>query len=157
MVAETAIADARVARAEAERQLREGIRPVIFTTMAQLEATKERLQYKKDLFNFAVAGIAGSDKSSLVNAFRGLRNNSPGAVPTSIAETTAIITRYPEPSPRSPFVWYDVPGEGTLSIPDWRYFIDQGLSRYVFDCIVVLFDNCFTETDVTILRNCAAC
>lgn len=49
----------------------------------------------------------------------------------------------------------DVPEEGTLSIPDWRYFIDQGL--YVFDCIVVLFDNRFTETDVTILRNCAAC
>ena len=60
-----------------ERQLREGIRPMILPTMAQVEATKEHLQYK-GLFHFAVAGIAGSDKSSVVNAFRGLRNNSPG-------------------------------------------------------------------------------
>ena len=69
----SAVVEARAA----ERQLREGIRPMILPTMAQVEATKERLQYK-GLFHFAVVGIAGSDKSSVVNAFRGLRNNSPG-------------------------------------------------------------------------------
>ncbi|EPS98976.1 hypothetical protein FOMPIDRAFT_1103069, partial [Fomitopsis schrenkii] len=153
--AERRAADARTARDEAERKLREGIRPVILPTIAQLEATKERLQYKAGLFHFAVAGIAGSGKSSLINAFRGLRNSSKGAAPTGVAETTAATTRYPDPDPKNPFVWYDVPGAGTLSIPDWQYFTDQGL--YIFDCIVVLFDNRFTETDVAILRNCAAC
>lgn len=151
--AEKAAADARAAREEAEKNLREGIRPIVIPTQAQFRATKLRLQYKKDLFHFAVAGIAGSGKSSLINAFRGLRNKDRGAAPTGIVETTSIIARYPDSDPANPFVWYDVPGAGTLSIPDWQYFTDQGL--YIFDCIVVLFDNRFTATDVAILRNCA--
>ena len=52
-----------------------------------------------------------------------------------------------------PFAWYDVPGSGTLSISDWQYFTDQGI--YIFDAIIVLFDNRFTAMDVAILRNCA--
>lgn len=150
--AETAAADARAAREEAEKNLREGIRPIVIPTQAQFRATKLRLQYKKNLFHFAVAGIAGGGKSSLINAFRGLRNKDRGAAPTGIVETTSIIARYPDADPANPFVWYDVPGAGTLSIPDWQYFTDQGL--YIFDCIVVLFDNRFTATDVAILRNC---
>lgn len=46
MAADTATADARAARAEAGRQLREGIQPIALPTIAQLEATKERLQNK---------------------------------------------------------------------------------------------------------------
>ncbi|EPS98975.1 hypothetical protein FOMPIDRAFT_1096809, partial [Fomitopsis schrenkii] len=151
--AEKAAADARAAREEAEKNLREGIRPIVIPTQAQFRATKLRLQYRKDLFHFAIAGIAGSGKSSLINAFRGLRNKDRGAAPTGIVETTSVVARYPDPNPANPFVWYDVPGAGTLSIPDWQYFTDQGL--YIFDCIVVLFDNRFTATDVAILRNCA--
>ncbi|KZT69854.1 hypothetical protein DAEQUDRAFT_726168 [Daedalea quercina L-15889] len=151
--AERAAADARAAREEAEKNLREGIRPIIIPTQAQFRATKLRLQYKEGLFHFAVAGIAGSGKSSLINAFRGLRNKDSGAAPTGIVETTSVIARYPDSNPANPFVWYDVPGAGTLSIPDWQYFTDQGL--YIFDCIVVLFDNRFTATDIAILRNCA--
>ncbi|KAH9917614.1 uncharacterized protein B0H18DRAFT_883603 [Fomitopsis serialis] len=51
-----------------------------------------------------------------------------------------------------PYVWYDVPGAGTLTIPDWQYFTEQGL--YIFNCIIVIFDNRFTATDIAILRNC---
>ncbi|KZT66149.1 P-loop containing nucleoside triphosphate hydrolase protein [Daedalea quercina L-15889] len=151
--AEKAAADARAAREEAEKKLREGIRPIVIPTQAQFRETKLRLQYRKGLFHFAIAGLSGSGKSSLINAFRGLRNKDSDAAPTGVVETTSVITRYPDPNPANPFVWYDVPGAGTLSIPDWQYFTDQGL--YIFDCIVVLFDNRFTATDVAILRNCA--
>ncbi|KAI6109233.1 hypothetical protein EDD16DRAFT_1517007 [Pisolithus croceorrhizus] len=44
------------------------------------------------------------------------------------------------------------PSYGTLSQPDGLYFNNQGL--YVFDCIIVLFDNRFTQTDIAILTNC---
>ncbi|KAI0725792.1 interferon-inducible GTPase-domain-containing protein [Fomitopsis betulina] len=151
--AEKAATDARAAREEAEKNLREGIRPIVIPTPAQFRATKLRLEYKKGFIHIAIAGIAGSGKSSLINALRGLRNKDSGAAPAGIVETTSIIARYPDSNPTNPFVWYDVPGAGTLNIPDWQYFTDQGL--YIFDCIVVLFDNRFTATDVAILRNCA--
>ncbi|KZT69888.1 hypothetical protein DAEQUDRAFT_726207 [Daedalea quercina L-15889] len=143
---------AREAKEEAERQLREGIRPIIVPTLAQHESTKRRLGYQPGFFHFAVAGIAGSGKSSLINAFRGLRNKDRGAAPTGVVEMTSQVARYPDPSTDMPYVWYDVPGAGTLSIPDWQYFTDQGL--YIFNCIIVVIDNRFTATDIAILRNC---
>ncbi|KZT71302.1 hypothetical protein DAEQUDRAFT_763904 [Daedalea quercina L-15889] len=97
--------------------------------------------------------IIGIGKSSLINAFRGLRNNDEDAAPTGIVETTSVIARYLDPHPANSFVWYDVPGAGTLSVPEWQYFTDQGL--YISYCIIVLFDNRFTSTDIAILRNCA--
>ncbi|KZT00046.1 uncharacterized protein LAESUDRAFT_816722 [Laetiporus sulphureus 93-53] len=146
--------EAREQLEEVQRNVRKGIKPVLIPTMEEYNATKKRLQYQEGLFHFAVAGIAGSGKSSLINAFRGLRNKhrGAGAAPTGVTETTSVITRYPDPDSRNPFVWYDVPGAGTLKIPDFVYFNAQGL--YVFDCIIVLFDARFTDTDIAILRNC---
>ncbi|EPS92829.1 hypothetical protein FOMPIDRAFT_1137263 [Fomitopsis schrenkii] len=141
------------AQEQAERNLREGIRPIVVPTQAQHEATKRRLGYCQGFFHFGVADISGSGKSSLINALRGLRNKDEGAAPTGVVETTSEVMRYPDPSTDMPYVWYDVPGAGTLSIPDWQYFTDQGL--YIFNCIVVVFDSRFTETDIAILRNCA--
>ncbi|KAG8219026.1 P-loop containing nucleoside triphosphate hydrolase protein [Butyriboletus roseoflavus] len=142
---------ANEAKEEAERRLKEGIQPVVTPTPAELAAAKRRIQYREDRFHFAVAGISGSGKSSLVNAFRGLRSRQAGAAAVGVTETTLLMTRYPDASPDNPFVWYDVPGAGTIKCRDWQYFNDQGL--YVFDCIVVLFDNRFTMTDVAILVN----
>ena len=150
--AERAAHAAREAKEEAERNLREGIRPIIVPTQAQHEATKRRLGYRQGFFHFAVAGISGSGKSSLINAFRGLRNRDAGAAPVGVVETTSQVARYPDPSTDMPYVWYDVPGAGTLSIPDWQYFTDQGL--YIFNCIIVIIDSRFTATDIAILRNC---
>ncbi|KAG2089045.1 uncharacterized protein F5147DRAFT_42811 [Suillus discolor] len=62
------------------------------------------------------------------------------------------MARLPDPNAEYPLVWYDIPGAGTLKIPDWQYFNAQGL--YVFDGIIVLFDNRFTMTDIAILANC---
>ncbi|KIJ58128.1 hypothetical protein HYDPIDRAFT_64303, partial [Hydnomerulius pinastri MD-312] len=104
------------------------------------------------VFHFAVAGLAGSGKSSLINAFCGMRNQDPKAAPTGVTETTLEVGRYLPPSHSDQFAWYDVPGSGTLKIPDWQYFNTQGL--YVFDCITVSFNNRFTMTDQAILANC---
>ena len=139
------------AKVEVERRWKEGIQPVVTPSPEELAAAKRRIQYKDDCFHFAIAGISGSGKSSLVNAFRGLRSRDAGSAAVGVTETTLQMTRYPDAKPDSPFVWYDIPGAGTLRCRDWQYFHDQGL--YVFDCIIVLFDNRFTMTDIAILVN----
>ncbi|KAH7920929.1 P-loop containing nucleoside triphosphate hydrolase protein [Leucogyrophana mollusca] len=122
-------------------------------TPEELSKAKRKIQYKEGLFHFAIAGVAGGGKSSLINAFIGRRNKERGAAATGVTETTLNVARFPDSDSQNPFVWYDIPGAGTLKIPDWQYFNAQGL--YVFDCIIVLFDNRFTMTDVAILMNCA--
>ncbi|KAI9456317.1 P-loop containing nucleoside triphosphate hydrolase protein [Boletus coccyginus] len=139
------------AKEEAERRLKEGIQPIVTPSPEELAIAKERVQYMEDYFHFAIAGVSGSGKSSLVNAFRGLRSKDIGAATVGVTETTLQITRYPEANPQIPFVWYDVPGAGTFKCSDWQYFNDQGL--YVFDCIILLFDIRFTMTDIAILSN----
>ncbi|PCH37657.1 hypothetical protein WOLCODRAFT_160936 [Wolfiporia cocos MD-104 SS10] len=145
--------EVRKAKEAVERELREGIRPVNIPTRDEFDETRRRLQYQDGLFHFAVAGTSGSGKSSLINALRGLRPKGPNAAGVGVIETTLQAARYPDSDPANPFVWYDIPGSGTLKIRDWQYFNEQGL--YIFDCIIVLFDNRFTETDIAILRNCA--
>ena len=142
---------AKEAKEEAERQWKEGIQPVVTPTAEELAAAKRRIQYREDYFHFAVAGISGSGKSSLVNAFRGLRSKDAGSAAVGVTETTLQMTRYADANPENPYVWYDIPGAGTLKCRDWQYFNDQGL--YVFDCLIVLFDNRFTMTDIAILVN----
>ncbi|KAF8433025.1 interferon-inducible GTPase-domain-containing protein, partial [Boletus edulis BED1] len=153
-LARTAAEETRKAmevKEDAERRLKEGIQPVVMPSPEEVVATKRRIQYKEDCFHFALAGISGSGKSSLVNAFRGLRSRDAGSAAVGVTETTMKMTRYPDVNPENPFVWYDLPGAGTLKCRDWQYFNDQGL--YVFDCIIVLFDNRFTMTDIAILVN----
>ncbi|KAG2147430.1 interferon-inducible GTPase-domain-containing protein [Suillus bovinus] len=118
----------------------------------EIQLAKQRVQYQEGLFHFAITGVSGAGKSSLINAFRGLRNRDQGAAPTGVVETTTDIARFPDPNSNNPFVWYDVPGSGTLNIPDWQYFTAHGL--YVFDCIIILFDSRFTMTDLAMLVNC---
>ncbi|EPS93834.1 hypothetical protein FOMPIDRAFT_1135394 [Fomitopsis schrenkii] len=152
--AQAAVLDARAQQETAERNWREAIRPIVKPTPAEVRAAKERLEYKEGLVHVAVAGVSGSGKSSLVNALRGLRNRDEGAAPTSSSRvTTSTIARFPDPDPARPFVWYDVPGAGTLEVPEWQYFTDQGL--YIFDCIIVLFDTRLTATDIALLRGAA--
>ena len=142
---------AKEAKEDAERRLKEGIQPVVTPSPEELAAAKRRIQYREDCFHFAVAGISGGGKSSLVNAFRGLRSGDAGSAAVGVTETTLQMTRYTDANPENPLVWYDIPGAGTLKCRDWQYFNEQGL--YVFDCIIVLFDNRFTMTDIAILLN----
>ena len=140
---------ANEARQDAERRWKEGIRPVVTPPPEEVAAAKRRIQYREDYFHFAVTGTSGAGKSSLVNAFRGLENNDSGAAAVGVTETTLEMSRYEDANPSRPFVWYDIPGAGTLKCPDWQYFNDQSL--YIFDCIIVLFDTRFTTTDIAIL------
>ncbi|KAK0225344.1 interferon-inducible GTPase-domain-containing protein [Armillaria fumosa] len=139
------------AQKEIEAKWKKGIHPVEWPSRAEYEANRRRLYEGK--FHLAITGSSGSGKSSLVNAFRGVWDDDEGAAPTDIVETTSVVTPYPDPDPANPFIWFDVPGSGTITCPDWTYFNDQGL--YIFDAIIILFNDCFTATDMAILRNCA--
>ena len=74
-----------------------------------------------------------------------------GAAAVGVAERALQVTRYPYANPENPCVWYEIPGTGAVKLHDWQYFIDRGL--YVFDSIVILFDNRFTLTDIAILAD----
>lgn len=142
----------RAAKEDAERRLREGIRPVIIPSLEDTNLAKRRFDYRDGLIHFAIAGIGGSGKSSLINAFRGLRNCDVGAAAAGIVEATKAFERFPDANPANPVVWYDIAGAGTLDVPDWQYFHDQGL--YIFDAVIVLIGDRFTASDIAILRNC---
>ncbi|KDQ50258.1 hypothetical protein JAAARDRAFT_589171 [Jaapia argillacea MUCL 33604] len=143
----------QIARAdEVETKWMRGDRPVVWPPLEEIEDAKMRFGYTEGKFHFAIAGVAGSGKSSLINAFHGLTNKDSGTANTGVVETTSHVTGYPDPNPKNPFIWYDIPGAGTLDIPDWQYFVAQGL--FVFDCIIVLIDNRFFATDIAILENC---
>ncbi|KAI6103784.1 P-loop containing nucleoside triphosphate hydrolase protein [Pisolithus croceorrhizus] len=139
-------------RRETEERLGNGVQPIILPTAKEVEIAKARVHYQEGMFHFAVVGLAGSGKSSLINALRGLRNNERGAAEVGATGTTSTISRYPDPSSDNPFVWYDISRAGALLRPDWLYFNNQGL--FVFDCIIVLLDNRLTRIDIDILANC---
>ena len=139
------------ARNVLERTLK-GIQPEVWPTEEQFRSAKARIQYDPEKLHFAVCGSSGSGKSSLINAFRGLTNNEPGAAPTGIIETTMSLTRYPDPHdklPHSRFIWFDVPGAGTLNVPSWQYFNEQGL--FVFDIVILVYDTVSIFYNITIV------
>jgi len=145
-------------QAELHSKYMAGIQPEVWPTSEERKRAEEQLlEPKEEYFHCAIAGLAGSGKSSLINAFRGLHNGSSSSAvaPTGVTETTMHITAYRDPStapPRSRFVWYDVPGAGTNKIKGWQYFNSQGL--FVFDLIIVVVDNRFSEQDLIILQHC---
>ncbi|KAK0225345.1 interferon-inducible GTPase-domain-containing protein [Armillaria fumosa] len=140
----------QAAREEMEAKWKKGIRPVEWPTQEQYEKFKQQY-YKEGKFHLAIAGISGTGKSSLINAFRGIWDGDEQAAQTDVVESTSIVTAYPDPNSSNPFIWFDVPGSGTLSCSDWTYFNNQGL--FIFDAIIVLFNDRFTATDAAILKN----
>ena len=126
---------------QAKFYLEKGIQPEVWPTKEEFQFAKNRIQYDPEKLHFAVCGSSGSGKSSLVNAFRGLKNSNSQAARTGVVETTMAITRYPDPRKELPYkrlVWFDCPGAGTLDIPGWQYFNQQGL--FIFDIIILVYD-----------------
>ncbi|KAK0442280.1 interferon-inducible GTPase-domain-containing protein [Desarmillaria tabescens] len=137
------------ARKEVETKWRKGIHPIELPSREHFESTKRRY-YTEGKFHVAITGISGTGKSSLINALRGIWDGEDGAASTDYMESTSVVTSYPDPDTAKPFIWFDVPGSGTLACSDWTYFNDQGL--YIFGAIIVLFNNRFTATDLAILK-----
>ncbi|RPA81125.1 hypothetical protein BJ508DRAFT_414976 [Ascobolus immersus RN42] len=149
---------ARESAAEAKRlyeSATNGIRPIVFPTDEEVRLAKEKMQYNPELCHFAICGPSGSGKSSLINAFRGLTKTDAGYAEVGENECTSEVSRYPDQRSEVPFcrfVWYDIPGAGTLRVPDWKYFNDHGL--YCFDFIILVYDGRFTAIDGAIIKNC---
>lgn len=134
-----------------ETKWKKGVHPVEWPSREQYDMVKQRL-YQDGKFHLAIAGKSGTGKSSLINAFRGIWDDEEGSAATDIVESTTNVTPYPDPNPANPFIWFDIPGSGTINCPDWTYFNDQGL--YIFDAIIVLVGDRFTDGDIAILKNC---
>jgi hypothetical protein len=141
----------RLEREAAEKRLKAGVQPLETPTMGQILSFKRARQYTNGIFHLAVAGKSGCGKSSLVNALRSLRDGDDLAAATGQVETTHEIARY-ELRTTHHIALYDIPGAGTLSVPDHAYFCAQGL--YVFDGIIVLFGDRLTSTDILLLKEC---
>ena len=123
------------------KQLKDGIQPIVYPTQEEYDAAKVRVQYSAERLHAAICGPSGSGKSSLINALRGLKSGDPGAAGVGVIETTSEVTRYPDPRTVMPyprFIWFDVPGAGTFDVPAWQYFNQQGL--FIFDFIVLVYD-----------------
>ena len=91
------------------------IQPEIWPT--EFGIAKHRIQYDPEKIHFAICGSSGSGKSSVVNIFPGLKDNSPHAAHTGMVETTQVIARYPDPRKEMPYnrlVWFDCLGAGML-------------------------------------------
>ncbi|KAF8454113.1 interferon-inducible GTPase-domain-containing protein [Kalaharituber pfeilii] len=113
------------------------------------ERIRKELGFNPDCLHIAVAGYAGTGKSTLINAFRGLGPKDPFAAPIGVVECTSEIARYPDP--RYPWiVWFDIPGGGTTECPATGYFDHNGL--YLMDFIIVVCGDRFSELDVEILK-----
>ncbi|KAI5846635.1 hypothetical protein DFP73DRAFT_546529 [Morchella snyderi] len=168
-------------RLEAERHLEQGIPPVKYPTGDEIAERRAGLGYKEGFLHIAITGCSGSGKSTLINAVRGLSDpitSFPGLdfdftslssykdlkdtvidtlsqnlAQTGVNETTTAIQRYADPNDdRRDLAWYDVPGAGTINVPSWQYFNNQGL--YIFDIIMIAVGDRITSTDRDLLLNC---
>lgn len=84
----------------------------------------------------AVLGEAGSGKSALVNALRGVGCGDPGVAPTGVMTTTQKATAYAHPTVPGLYLW-DLPGVGVteedmerLDLSRYDFFLLTASERY---------------------------
>jgi GTP-binding protein EngB required for normal cell division len=111
-------------------------------------------------YNFAFCGGAGTGKSSVVNALRGVADpprHSPelggeAPAPVGIGETTTRSLRYDYPAAVGlPFLkLWDMPGGGLVGHPSATYFMDMRL--YAFDALFILADARIVEVATHVIQ-----
>ncbi|KAF8153906.1 interferon-inducible GTPase-domain-containing protein [Crassisporium funariophilum] len=152
--AERAQREADEARKAAEERLLRGIPPDMRPTPEQMQEFRARHGYAKHALNIAFTGESGVGKSALLNALRGMWPEEEGAAAVGVNKTTAVVEGYTDA--RHPHIkWYDVPGANTPTISGWMYFMDQSL--YIFDVLVIVFSDRFSQTAGTLLHNAQRC
>uniref|UniRef100_A0A8C4YRF8 IRG-type G domain-containing protein n=1 Tax=Gopherus evgoodei TaxID=1825980 RepID=A0A8C4YRF8_9SAUR len=104
-------------------------------TEAAAKAKEALVRADKIPLNIAVTGVAGSGKSSFVNAIRGLGDTDYSSAAIGITETTMESTAYPHP--RYPDVIFcDLPGIGTPAFKSDTYLEQVTFSHYDFFIII---------------------
>lgn len=101
--------------------------------------------FDSNSLHVAVCGPAGSGKSSLVNALRGIRNGSVDAATTGTTESTLTRSMYIAHASMKALTLHDIPGAGTSRIPADQYFENQKL--HLFDTILILLGERFGEVN----------
>uniref|UniRef100_A0A8C6SQ97 IRG-type G domain-containing protein n=1 Tax=Neogobius melanostomus TaxID=47308 RepID=A0A8C6SQ97_9GOBI len=99
--------------------------------------------------NIAITGESGSGKSSLINALRGIRNNTQGAAPTGVWETTMKPTEYLHPEHPNIRLW-DLPGVGSTGFPPDKYLECVEFEKY--DFFIIVSDHHFRENDAKLAK-----
>ncbi|XP_052787333.1 T-cell-specific guanine nucleotide triphosphate-binding protein 2-like isoform X1 [Mya arenaria] len=105
--------------------------------------------WKSNPLRIAVTGNSGVGKSSLINAFLGLKPNAPGAAAVGITETTMQVKAYPHPNNEN-FVLYDLPGVGTQLFRRKCYLKKVDFNKY--DFFLILSATRFTENEAWLAR-----
>ncbi|PPR03402.1 hypothetical protein CVT24_012527 [Panaeolus cyanescens] len=152
--AEAAQAQADEARRQAEERLMQGIPPEFRPTEEGKLQFRQRYGVRTDKINIAIVGESGVGKSSLLNSLRGLSPGDPNAARSGFNETTDFVRGYADTRDEK-IVWYDVPGANTPRVQGWMYFVQQGL--FVFDVLVIVFADRFTQTAGTLINNANKC
>ncbi|XP_013381783.1 interferon-inducible GTPase 5-like [Lingula anatina] len=94
--------------------------------------------------NIAVAGVAGSGKSTFINTIRGIKSRDKGGAVVGCKATTKEPTPYPFPTNANVTLW-DIPGFGTEGFEREHYTEKVKLDRY--DFFLIFTHKRFTEND----------
>uniref|UniRef100_A0A8C8SPC0 IRG-type G domain-containing protein n=1 Tax=Pelusios castaneus TaxID=367368 RepID=A0A8C8SPC0_9SAUR len=125
-------------RAGSQRKIQELYQACATSGLAEVPAIihsvlDEPSQIRLDV---AVLGEAGSGKSTLVNALRGVGSGKPGAAPTGVTTDTQKPTAYTHPSMPNLYLW-DLPGVGAmeedvgrLDLSHYDFFLLTASERY---------------------------
>nr|XP_056703392.1 interferon-inducible GTPase 5-like [Euleptes europaea] len=103
----------------------------------------------KTTLDFAITGMTGAGKSSLVNALRGLSDFEEEAAKTDVIEGTKEPEGYQLPAFPDVTIW-DLPGIGTPDFKAEEYLERVNYSQY--DFFIIVASNRFTVYDIHLSR-----
>ncbi|XP_065101660.2 uncharacterized protein irgq1 [Paramisgurnus dabryanus] len=102
-------------------------------------------RYKIDI---AVTGESGAGKSSLINAFQGVRPDDDSAAPTGVVETTMQATLYLLPNLPQVRMW-DLPGMGTPTFTSKSY--TKTMNLHLYDIFMVVMSERVRENNMILI------